>query len=717
MRRQLLAAFFALSAAAPAVGAQVLRVTELNTRQLAALDRAKTVVFLPGGMLEEHGPFLPAYTDGVLSERLTAELSARLVEHRPGWTALVFPQIPLGSSGSNEIGGKFVFPGTFALRPATLRSVFMDLADEVGEQGFRFVAVVHVHGAPLHNRALDEASDYFRDTYGGRMVHVWGLVPVLQGWGIVLQQLPAAEKAEDGVSLHAGMDETSLMLHLRPDLVSPGYRQAAVVTGRSLQESFTAAKAADWAGYLGSPRLGTADLGQRIWESFSSAAGTQLDALIDPSSASSPARYGDLLAGNPLYQGWISAASAEQDRRGARQRAWLTRRAAASAFKLPAPTGRHPVGTSAFVVDLPAGASRVRAQRSLVVTAWYPASDTVGRRRAPYLREAAALEAMAAYGRNPATTALQHREVLTHAWMDAPVAATTPAIPVLVFSHGYLGMPSDYTALMEDLASHGYAVFSVAHTGETMATSLPGGRLETLFGPDNRLAESAAQVLGEWAPEDSIAAAAASAATRAAAESALRAYLAAIPRSTEAVQRWVADTRAVVDEIGRRAGHNSGSPFAGRLDLARLGAFGHSMGGVASAAFCAADARCRAAANLDGSPQYGDLIDRPLRRPFLMVYSTRPGRVGVSDAIYAKGLTYWRAVVQGTLHLNFGDWQYWDGPSRLSQALGPIPSAMSTAIVNRLIREYFEAQFGGPPSPLLTGSATYPELEVRRVSR
>jgi len=39
-------------------------------------------------MLEEHGPYLPAFTDGVLSARLTAELAAGIVKRRPGWTAV-----------------------------------------------------------------------------------------------------------------------------------------------------------------------------------------------------------------------------------------------------------------------------------------------------------------------------------------------------------------------------------------------------------------------------------------------------------------------------------------------------------------------------------------------------------------------------------------------------------------------------------------------------
>src|SRR5262245_6397270 len=111
-----------------AAAAQVVRVADLNTRQIRALDRDRTVVFLQGGMLGEHGPDLPALTDGILSERLTLEVANGVVAKKPEWTALLFPPVSVGASGYNEIGGHFTFPGTYAVRPSTLRAMYMDLA-------------------------------------------------------------------------------------------------------------------------------------------------------------------------------------------------------------------------------------------------------------------------------------------------------------------------------------------------------------------------------------------------------------------------------------------------------------------------------------------------------------------------------------------------------------------------------------------------------------
>ena len=245
--------------------AQVYRLAELNTEQIRALDRRTTVVILPGGILEEHGPYLPSFTDGYGNERLTADLAAAIAQ-RPGWAAVVFPTIPLGATGANAIGARHSFPGTYAVRLTTLRAVFMDLATEFGEQGFRWIFVVHGHGGP-HNRALDEAGDYFRDTYGGRMVHLLGLLPdTLAADSVVQRVVPAAVRAEDGFTVHAGLVESSALMALRPDLVPAAIARAPSITGREFADLQRLAARPDWPGYFGAPRHASAELGRQLVE-------------------------------------------------------------------------------------------------------------------------------------------------------------------------------------------------------------------------------------------------------------------------------------------------------------------------------------------------------------------------------------------------------------------------------------------------------------------
>jgi creatinine amidohydrolase/Fe(II)-dependent formamide hydrolase-like protein len=315
-----------LLAAANTVFAQVVRVGDLNTRQIRALDRSRTLVILQGGMLEEHGPYLPAFTDGILSDRLTRELAAGVVAKKPGWTALVFPPISVGASGYNEIGKHVTFPGTYAVRPSTLRAMFMDVATELGEQGFRWIVVVHVHGSPLHIGAIDDASDFFHDTYGGQMVNLWGLLPVLGGWGKAMAPLPDAMKKEDGLSLHAGLDEHSLMLHLQPALVARDYKAAKTIAGANYDESFAVARAADWPGYIGAPRLATAAIGKQIWTSFSTAALTTTLDILDGADPAQYPRYLAYLRKLPLYQDWIASAEQRDRTLADTQRNWLAAR-------------------------------------------------------------------------------------------------------------------------------------------------------------------------------------------------------------------------------------------------------------------------------------------------------------------------------------------------------------------------------------------------------
>jgi creatinine amidohydrolase/Fe(II)-dependent formamide hydrolase-like protein len=254
------------SCATSPAAARVFRLAEMNTDQIRALDRERTVILIPGGIMEEHGPYLPSYSDGYQNEKYTADLAAAIAR-RPGWTAVVFPAIPLGVSGANAAGGKFPFPGTYAVRPETLRAIFMDLGADFGEQGFRWIFLMHMHGAPEHNQALDEAGEYFRDTYGGRMINLTGL-DTGSDPGVDAMKAIASKEAldEEGFGGHAGLLETSRVMALRPDLVPSTVAQAPSVTVRDLPEFSRLATRPEWPGYVGAPRYATPDLGRRITE-------------------------------------------------------------------------------------------------------------------------------------------------------------------------------------------------------------------------------------------------------------------------------------------------------------------------------------------------------------------------------------------------------------------------------------------------------------------
>ena len=100
----------------------------------------------------------------------------------------------------------------------------MDLATDLGEARFKWGLVLTMHGGPTHNQAIDQAAQYFNDTYAGRMVHVTGLASVVGA--VPPDPFTSEQRAAEDFSIHADADEHSYLLFLRSDLVAPGIRFA-----------------------------------------------------------------------------------------------------------------------------------------------------------------------------------------------------------------------------------------------------------------------------------------------------------------------------------------------------------------------------------------------------------------------------------------------------------------------------------------------------------
>ena len=218
-----------------------------------------------------------------------------------------------------------------------------------------------------------------------------------------------------------------------------------------------------------------------------------------------------------------------------------------------------------------------RRNRELMVDVWYPA-DSVAGPAAEYLDRSAfdqpqSAERLKGYLRS-AYEAIKTGRVQTHAIQGAPFARSAQKTPVLIFSHGGGEARETYTAQLEDVASHGYVVAAITHTYEAVLAVFPDGRHVVLAGK-------------RWPPPTV-------------------SSIEGLPPSEEANAdplRWRSDDiRFVLNELSRENGIGDSSrlPFAGRLDLARVGAFGHSGGGQAAAHACQIERRLRACLNQDG---------------------------------------------------------------------------------------------------------------------
>jgi dienelactone hydrolase len=385
-------------------------------------------------------------------------------------------------------------------------------------------------------------------------------------------------------------------------------------------------------------------------------------------------------------------------------------------FELPAPTGPYRVGTTSWRLtdrSRPETFAAPGEFRQLEVMAWYPAAPGRGV-AAPYLREGLAEVRPFAKLFGDASAFDTVAAVRAHGELDAPPAASPRRFPLLIFSHGYTGLPSSYTALLEDLASHGYIVLSIVHPYESTAATLSDGRVVTMNGADGKYRQEIQAVLGEWGLEDETMAQVTRSTDAAAQERLLRGYLGTLHRTDVMLRRWVDDTRFVLDQFSRMPAKHPAAALAAKVDTQRIGAFGHSMGGVASAHFCLEDARCKAALNLDGIPQYGAMIDRTMAKPLLMVYSARPGREGASDPIYRRAAhPYYRVDIRDTGHLEFTDMVFWGGPLRERNILRALPAPRAVAITAAIVREYFGQELLGQTSPLLSGTSPMPEVTIR----
>src|SRR5690606_37753809 len=143
---------------------------------------------------------------------------------------------------------------------------------------------------------------------------------------------------------------------------------------------------------------------------------------------------------------------------------------------LPKPSGQYAVGVRAFEIS---DASRLGVflakpdePRRLLVRVWYPAQDVSGLKPAPYFTEAETTSTARSLGGMVGFpeffTYVSH--VTTNSYPDAPLLEGATNLPTVFYSHGYTSFLQQNTVLMEELASHGYVVFSVQHTYDSSFT-------------------------------------------------------------------------------------------------------------------------------------------------------------------------------------------------------------------------------------------------------
>jgi creatinine amidohydrolase len=178
------------------------RWADLSRADFADLDRANTIVVLPVGAIEQHGPHLPVSVDSDLVEGVIDRLLERLPSDLP---VLALPPFSYGKS--NEHG---VVPGTISLSTETLMRILSNIGASLARTGFRRLVLLNGHGG--NSAVLDIMA---RDLKIAHDLHV-----VTCHWYNFNEAETVSDAAEQAYGIHAGLVETSAMLALKPDLVA-----------------------------------------------------------------------------------------------------------------------------------------------------------------------------------------------------------------------------------------------------------------------------------------------------------------------------------------------------------------------------------------------------------------------------------------------------------------------------------------------------------------
>ncbi len=363
-------------------------------------------------------------------------------------------------------------------------------------------------------------------------------------------------------------------------------------------------------------------------------------------------------------------------------------------FKLPKPTGPHPVGTRTFSLVDPSrreqASSDPNARRELVIQLWYPSEPS------QYRREV--------YRRWAETSLYNSYQsgIRTNSRVDAPPARQESAFPVVLFNPGWGGRRTSDTFLTEDLASHGYVVVSIDHPYNAAGVALPGGRL---------VKESASNIaFWDWASATSMQ------------------IEAAWSRECDI---WTADSSFVLDHLQAENADPS-SAFFRRLLITEVGAVGYSFGGSASLQVLGADSRVRSAINMDGWT-INALRNRTSSKPIMLLYeeASRPHPENLHSTndyqrIYAEIDAYdaaainpslkryggLRLYIAGTTHEDFTD-QPLVSPLAAISKRGAIAPARMEAMVRAYILAFLDQTLKGKKAPLLASDTASPYHEVK----
>lgn len=231
--------------------------TELRGPELATALGPDSILVQPLGAIEQHGPHLPFNTDLLIADRVATAAVERVGHEHDVW---LLP--PLAYTKSNEHAWA---PGTVWLSATTLLAVLDDIGRCIAATPARKLVFFNGHGG---NSALVGVAN--REI---RLAH--GLMTFLTHPGVPADQGGTSPASELGMGIHGGTDETSMMLHLAPELVdmAAAFRNVPEHLADNRYVRFGGRVGFGWlsndfgpSGHIGDPTAATAERGAELVE-------------------------------------------------------------------------------------------------------------------------------------------------------------------------------------------------------------------------------------------------------------------------------------------------------------------------------------------------------------------------------------------------------------------------------------------------------------------
>jgi len=192
----------------------MIKLAECTYVEAARLARdSRSLILLPLGAVEEHGPHLPLLVDWLGAEELARRIAPHL--ERGGFTPVLVPSLPYGVSALAE-----EWSGTVSLSEPLVTRLIVEVVRALARHGFRRFVLVNYQADPGHLRAMDAAR---RALVRGRKLRVvfagFAPDPAANAAMVNPRILRLLRSPRPESEWHSGELETAMVLEARPGLV------------------------------------------------------------------------------------------------------------------------------------------------------------------------------------------------------------------------------------------------------------------------------------------------------------------------------------------------------------------------------------------------------------------------------------------------------------------------------------------------------------------